>query len=135
MLAIPRHKNLWIGRSPTREGSVTPNCAPQGKSSSSSTNFERSIRKCHMRALSISPCELLCLTFLIAGSLQGQGVVLDGKLDDAFWRRCLAAKLVPGEEGVPAERGGEVRAAVAGRYLYVGAILPEQGGRVVARSV
>jgi cephalosporin-C deacetylase-like acetyl esterase len=62
-------------------------------------------------------------------------VAIDGKLDETFWRTLPAQKLSPTEEGVPGNMGGEVRAVVAGKYLYLGATLPEPSGRVVARSV
>src|ERR1035437_4728885 len=54
-------------------------------------------------------------------------LTIDGKLDDPFWKK------VPAEQLKPAG-GGEVRAVVAGRYLYVAAELPEPTGRITARS-
>lgn len=62
-----------------------------------------------------------------------QPLVVDGSLNDSIWREVAAHKLVPSEAGVPAGGGGEIRAIVAGRYLYVSARLPEPGGRVTAR--
>jgi len=88
-----------------------------------------------MQTLSISPCGLLCLAILGAGPLQAQRVAIDGKLDDAIWRHTPSARLAPVGEGVPADMGGEVQAAVAGRYLYLGAVVHEPEGRVVARSI
>lgn len=62
-------------------------------------------------------------------------VFVDGDLSDPLWQQVPAVKLSPSEDGVPASMGGEVRAVVAGRYLYLGARLPEPSGRVVARSI
>jgi dienelactone hydrolase len=64
-----------------------------------------------------------------------QGVVVDGRADDGFWHHATSAKLVPESPGIPAEVGGDVRAAIAGKYLYLSAFLPEPGGRVTARSI
>ena len=62
-------------------------------------------------------------------------VVIDGEPGEGFWNRVAPGKLLPAEAGVPAEAGGEVRAKVAGRYLYLGARLPEPTGRFTARSI
>jgi len=62
-------------------------------------------------------------------------VFVDGDLSDPLWQQVRAVKLAPSEDGVPASMGGEVRAVVAGSYLYLGARLPEPSGRVVARSI
>jgi cephalosporin-C deacetylase-like acetyl esterase len=62
-------------------------------------------------------------------------VTIDGNLEEAFWHNLPALKLAPTEEGVPGDMGGEARAVVAGKYLYLGATLPEPSGRVVARSI
>jgi len=67
--------------------------------------------------------------------LHAQGLVIDGQTDESFWQNVHPAKLVPEGAGVPPEMGGEVRAAVAGRYLYLSAVLPEPGGNVTARSI
>src|SRR5205823_972919 len=75
----------------------------------------------------------LNLSVLFAGPLTSP-VVIDGRLDDAFWSTVSSAKLVATEAGVPTDLGGEVRVAIRGRYLYVGARLPEPEGRLTARS-
>lgn len=62
-------------------------------------------------------------------------VTIDGRLDEPFWRGLRAQKLAPTEAGIPDGMGGEARAVVAGKYLYLGATLPEPSGRVVARSI
>jgi hypothetical protein len=54
-------------------------------------------------------------------------LTIDGKLYDAFWNKVPAAQFQP-------SGGGEVRAVVAGRYLYLAARLPERTGRITARS-
>lgn len=54
-------------------------------------------------------------------------LTIDGKLDDPFWTKHPAQQFQPAG-------GGEVRAVVAGRYLYVAARLPEPTGRITARS-
>ncbi len=54
-----------------------------------------------------------------------QPVIIDGSLDETLWRNAATHQLGP----------GELRVAVAGRYLYAGARLPEPGGRVTARSM
>ncbi len=66
---------------------------------------------------------------------QSSRVVIDGNLDDALWQSARPEKMAPAEAGVPAEHGGEIRMAAAGRYLYVAARLPEPTGRVTARSI
>jgi cephalosporin-C deacetylase-like acetyl esterase len=87
-----------------------------------------------MRRLSICAVVLAyCVT--LAGQRLTAQVVVDGDLNEPFWQRVPAMKLVPSEDGVPASTGGEVRAAVEGRYLYLGARLPEPTARVVARSI
>jgi cephalosporin-C deacetylase-like acetyl esterase len=77
------------------------------------------------------------LSMGITGPLvqQTTPVTIDGKPGGVFWESLPAHRLAPIEEGVPAGMGGEVRAAVAGKYLYLGATLPEPSGRVVARSI
>jgi cephalosporin-C deacetylase-like acetyl esterase len=60
-------------------------------------------------------------------------LVVDGALDDPFWRDAEAQALAPQEAGVPAT-GGEVRARLSGSSLCVSARLPEAGGRILARS-
>ncbi len=67
------------------------------------------------------------------GMATAQPVVIDGNLNDRLWRDLPVGKLVPSEDGTSADLGGEIRAIVAGRYLYVCARLPESSGRVTAR--
>jgi dienelactone hydrolase len=68
------------------------------------------------------------VTLLVAAArAAGPGIVIDGHLDDPLWHAVTAQSLGQG--------GGEIRTAVAGEYLYVGARLPEPEGRVSARSV
>lgn len=62
-------------------------------------------------------------------------VIIDGELRDGLWSQAKAGKLRPTEPGVPPEMGGEARALVSGRYLYLGARLPEPSGRLTARSI
>ena len=62
-------------------------------------------------------------------------VVLDGALQDAIWRNAVVSKLVPAEPGVSPDLGGEIRLAVSGRYLYIGARMPEPSGRITGRSM
>jgi cephalosporin-C deacetylase-like acetyl esterase len=66
---------------------------------------------------------------------QKPAVVIDGKLSDLFWRDVVPGKLVSVEAGTSPEMGGEVRAVMAGRYLYLSAQLPEPDGYVTARSI
>jgi dienelactone hydrolase len=56
--------------------------------------------------------------------------VIDGKLTDPAWRDLAAQQLAPLQRGAP---GGDIRAVVAGRYLYLAARLPEPTGRFSAR--
>ena len=74
-----------------------------------------------------------CVT--LAGRPLPAQVVVDGNLNEPFWQHVPPVKLVPSEDGVPASIGGEIRAVVSGRYLYLGGRLPEPSGRVVARSI
>src|SRR5262245_30318950 len=66
---------------------------------------------------------------------QSKPVVIDGDLSDVFWNGTIPGKLIPTESGTPAVGGGEVRAILAGRYLYLGAQMPEPSGRFTARSI
>ena len=76
---------------------------------------------------------LLLGVWAMTAAAQVPAPVLDGKLDDSFWKTVPAAKLAPLEEGVPADNGGEVRLVVRGRYVLIAARLPEPSGRVTAR--
>jgi cephalosporin-C deacetylase-like acetyl esterase len=76
---------------------------------------------------------LLTVCVVWAGKAMAQPVVVDAKLNERLWRDTPASKLTPSEDGTKADLGGEVRAIVAGRYLYVSARLPEPTGRVSAR--
>jgi dienelactone hydrolase len=62
-------------------------------------------------------------------------VQIDGELRESFWSQVRPGTLTPTEAGVPAETGGEVRATLSGRYLYLGARLPEPSGRFTTRSI
>ena len=75
----------------------------------------------------------LVLTSMAAA--QPASIVLDGELEDPFWRELRTHTLVPSsEEGTPEALGGEIRAAFCGKHLCVSAKIPEPGGRVLARS-
>ncbi|MBI4626517.1 MAG: acetylxylan esterase [Verrucomicrobia bacterium] len=74
------------------------------------------------------------LVFVQGASLPSALPVIDGKIDDPFWRSLAEATLTPDERGVPATLGGTVRTGVRSGYLCVAATLPEPGGRVQARS-
>ena len=62
-------------------------------------------------------------------------VIIDGELRDGLWGQVKPGKLTPTEAGVPPEMGGEVRAIISGRHLYLGARLPEPSGRFTVRSM
>jgi len=72
---------------------------------------------------------------LFAAQSDKQATVIDGDLSDSFWQKIAGEKLVAVEAGTPSEMGGEVRAKIAGRYLYFNARLPEPDGYVSARSI
>ena len=86
-----------------------------------------------------------CSTFMVVAAFamgiqivpaqQVTPVTIDGHLDEAFWRKLPEFKLAPSEEGIPGGEGGEIWAVIAGKYLYLGATLPEPSGRIVARSI
>lgn len=78
---------------------------------------------------------VLYLSVAFAFPSQNSMVVIDGQLSDPIWKKLAEARLVPTEAGIQAEMGGGVRAAMAGRYLYLGVRLPEPRGRVTARSI
>lgn len=85
-------------------------------------------------------CTIIMMAALASGvpgllAQEATPVTIDGKLDETFWHNLPAQKLVSNEDSVPGDLGGEVRAAVAGKYLYLGATFPELDGRVVARSI
>src|SRR5256712_6565982 len=62
-------------------------------------------------------------------------IVIDGHLEEEVWRNLPPEKLTPSEAGAPPETGGEIRAIVIGRFLYIGARLPEPTGRITARLI
>jgi len=62
-------------------------------------------------------------------------VVIDGELNDSFWSRIRPGELSSAESGVDPATSGEIRAALAGGYLYVAARFPEPTGRFTARSI
>ncbi len=85
---------------------------------------------------------LACLVAFFLGAVlparaavQNTMMVVDGRLNDPVWRQFPAEAFTPSQPGVLAEMGGEVRATIVGRYLYVAARLPEPGGRVTARLI
>ena len=65
---------------------------------------------------------------LAATQLYGSPPVLDGVLEDDFWRQAPAEQFTP-------QGGGDLKVVVAGRYLYVAARLEEPSGRITARSI
>ena len=75
------------------------------------------------------------LTMVTAVSVLAGELVIDGGLTDKFWREAPAHRLQPAEEGVPAELGGEILTAWRGEYFCLAARLPEERGRVLARSL
>jgi dienelactone hydrolase len=78
----------------------------------------------------------LILILVCATAFAAQApVVVDGALHDEIWRNAVVSKLVPAEPGVSSDLGGEIRLAVSGRYLYIGARMPEPTGRITARSM
>jgi hypothetical protein len=78
---------------------------------------------------------ILSYSLVLAKGAASPGVIIDGKLTDTFWQQVRSEKLAPAEAGVASEIGGEVRAVIAGRYLYLSARMPEPTGRVTARSI
>src|SRR6266568_6535696 len=70
-----------------------------------------------------------------AAQLNTPSIVIDGHLKEEVWRNLPAEKLAPSEAGVPAEAGGEIRAIVIGRFIHIGARLPEPTGRITARLI
>src|SRR5262252_9680589 len=78
---------------------------------------------------------LLFLAVARIVNAQSKPVVIDGDLSDVFWNRTTPGKLIPTESGTAAVAGGEVRAILAGRYLHLGAQMPEPSGRFTARSI
>jgi hypothetical protein len=84
-----------------------------------------------IRFHTLPPAALLLLP--IAAAAQSVPT-LDGSLEDDFWRTAPAQRFAPGEAGVPADTGGEVRIGVCGSHLCFAARLPEEKGKVLARS-
>jgi len=79
---------------------------------------------------------MVCLfsTACICAQPRGNAVVIDGELNDPLWAHVPPGQFRSVEAGVP-EDGGEVRSRISGKYLYLGARLPESSGRIVARSI
>ena len=78
---------------------------------------------------------VVALAMIAAGPVFAAELVIDGRSGESFWRDAAERRLEPVEEGVPGEKGGQVLAAWGGGYLCLAARLPEEGGRVLARSV
>jgi len=78
---------------------------------------------------------LLGAVSVVSGQNQTDAVVIDGELNDGFWGHISPGRLAPTQAGVPTELGGEVKAMLSGRYLYLAARLPEPSGRLTARSI
>jgi hypothetical protein len=78
---------------------------------------------------------LLSAAGFASAQSQVSPVVIDGEPRESFWDRIAPGKLTPAEAGVRLEAGGAVRAILSGRYLYLGARLPEPSGRFTARSI
>jgi cephalosporin-C deacetylase-like acetyl esterase len=74
-------------------------------------------------------------TTALAAQTNNPTFVIDGRLDEPIWQNLPVEKLTPDEDGIPAGIGGEIRTVVVGRYLYVGARLPEPTGRITARLI
>src|SRR5712692_9100436 len=74
-----------------------------------------------------------CLAADIAQS--SAALVLDGKIDEAFWQAVPGQKLAPAEAGIPADLGGEIRVGLHGAHLCLAGRLPEPGGKILARSI
>ena len=93
----------------------------------------------------MNPRHTLVLALCYAGAAVGETAVeirnstaaltVDGRPGDALWRDAPAYTFAPAEPGIPADMGGQVRLAMRGGYLCVLAHLPENGGRVLARSI
>ena len=86
--------------------------------------------KAAMRILAVFVLSAACIN----AQPHSDAVVIDGELSDPIWTREPPGVLRPVQPGVP-EAGGEVQARISGRYLYLGARLPEPSGQVVARSI
>jgi cephalosporin-C deacetylase-like acetyl esterase len=87
------------------------------------------------RILTITLVTLVFAVRSLHSQTANRTVVIDGRLDDSLWRTLPAEKLTPSERGIDAELGGELRIATAGRFLYIGASLPEPTGRITARLI
>ena len=73
--------------------------------------------------------------YCVFGQSDNSSVVIDGELHERFWDHVTPGKLAPIQPGVPVDDGGEIRASLSGRYLYLSASLPETSGRFTARSI
>jgi cephalosporin-C deacetylase-like acetyl esterase len=78
---------------------------------------------------------ILSLGLVAAPQQQRHAAIIDANLSDLFWRDIAPGKLVPVDPGTSPDIGGQVRAVMAGRYLYLSAQLPEPDGYVTARSI
>jgi dienelactone hydrolase len=87
------------------------------------------------RPITIVVLALCWVGTAFAADPKGPAIVIDGHLEEAVWQNLPVEKLTPSEPGVPPETGGEIRAIVIGRFLYVGARLPEPTGHITARLI
>lgn len=83
----------------------------------------------------VSVIALCWTTAVLASQATSPTIVIDGHLDEPMWRSITAEELAPSQIGVPSKIGGEIRTIVIGRYLYLGATLPEPTGRITARLI
>lgn len=80
---------------------------------------------------------LIAFAFLLNSMAIAQpaNLVLDGKLEDPFWKQGRPYTSVASSgEGTPAILAGDFQAAFRGNYLCLSARIPEPGGKVLARS-
>jgi len=92
-------------------------------------------RTCWLRRLLKAHQTVVSATLIVASMAAAQPVpTIDGSLSDDFWLAARAQPFIPAEEGVPPETGGEVRIGLCGIHLCLAARLPEEKGKVLARS-
>jgi len=77
---------------------------------------------------------ILAAMGVMGGQTPDVSLIIDGKLDDAFWKSAALRPFETAEAGAPKNLSGSFGVARRGGWLCLSARLPEPGGKVLARA-